>query len=81
MDLHGVGRDLSASLSLLHNVGWIDAWCRQRCGAGGTRPCHVLMVKAMVTVDRRCCLEETILGRIDIAESVELPKKVHVLMD
>ena len=25
-----------------------------RCGAGRTRPSHVLMVKAMVTVDRRC---------------------------
>jgi len=51
-----VGWDLSASLSLLHNVGWNDAWCCQRCGASGTRLCHVLlMVKNMVvTVDRRC---------------------------
>ena len=44
--------DLSASLSLRHNVGWNeDVWCRQRCGAGRTRPCHVLMMlKAVVTV-------------------------------
>ena len=50
MDLNGMGWDLSASLSLLHNVGWNDVWCRQRYGAGRTRPCNVLMVKAMATV-------------------------------
>ena len=32
--------------------GFNDVWCRQRCGAGRTRPCHVLLVKAMVTGDR-----------------------------
>ena len=28
-----------------------DTWCRQRCCAGGPRPCHVLMVKTMVNVE------------------------------
>ena len=46
--------DLSASLSLRHNVGWNDVWCRKSCDAGGSRPCHVLMVKTMVKVARRC---------------------------
>ena len=49
MDLKGSGLG-SASLSLLHNVGWNDVWCRQRCGACATRPCNVLMLQAMVTV-------------------------------
>ena len=51
-NLIGKGGSVSASLSLRHNVGWNeDVWCRQRCGAGRTRPCHVLMMlKAVVTV-------------------------------
>ena len=46
------GRDVRfMSLSLLHNVDRNGTWCRQRCCAGGTRPCHVLVVRTMVKVD------------------------------
>ena len=44
--LVGLGRS-----QLLHNVDRNDTWCRQRCCAGGTHPCHVLMVKSMVKVN------------------------------
>ena len=40
-----------ASLSLLHNVDRNDEWCRRRCCAGETSPCHLLMVKTVVKVD------------------------------
>ena len=38
-------------LSWLHNVDRNATWCRQRCCGGGTRPCHLLMVKTMVKSD------------------------------
>ena len=34
---------LFVSLSLLHNVDRNDTWGRPHCGAGGTRPCHLLI--------------------------------------
>ena len=36
---------------LPHNVDRNDKWCRQRCCADETRPCHVLMEKSMVTIN------------------------------